>query len=103
VEFIRLLALAVYFGTPVFIIYAWVRLAKSRSSEVAWPMATALGLWLLQAAVLLYFIAICLSGHCTLTPLEEIAPLVLLGIAYLAIAWLLWFAWRQSTRTAART
>jgi hypothetical protein len=46
--------------------------------------------------VLLYFIAICMSGHCTLTPVEEIAPPVLLGVAYLAIAYLLWFAWRQS-------
>jgi hypothetical protein len=27
---------------------------------------------------------------------EEIAPPVLLGVAYLAIAYLLWFAWRQS-------
>jgi heme/copper-type cytochrome/quinol oxidase subunit 1 len=103
VEFIQIIALVVYFGTPLFIVYAWVRLAKSHSREVAWPMATALGLWLLQAGVLLYFIAICISGHCTLTPVEENAPAVLLGVAYLGIAWLLWFAWRQRIRTAART
>jgi hypothetical protein len=95
-EFIRILVLVAYLATPVFIVYAWVRLAKSHPRQVAWPMATALGLWLLQAAVLLYFIAICMSGHCTLTPVEEIAPPVLLGVAYLAIAYLLWFAWRQS-------
>jgi hypothetical protein len=103
VEFIQITALAVYFGTPLFIVYAWVRLAKSHPREVAWPMASALGLWLFQAGVLLYFIVICISGHCTLTPLEENAPPVLLGVAYLGIAGLLWFAWRQSTRTAAGT
>jgi hypothetical protein len=94
VEFIQILVLVAYFGTPLFIVYSWVRLAKSPRRAVAWPMSTALGLWLLQAGVLLYFIAICLSGHCTLTPVEEIAPLVLLGVAYLGIAWLLWSAWR---------
>lgn len=93
-EFIGILVLVAYLGTPLFIVYAWLRLAKSHAREVAWPMATALGLWLLQAGVLLYFIAICLSGHCTLTPIEEVAPLVLLGVAYLGIAWLLWSAWR---------
>jgi len=93
--------LVAYLGTPLFIVYAWLRLARSHPREVAWPMATALGLWLLQAGVLLYFIAICLSGHCTLTPVEEIAPLVLLGVAYVGIAWLLWLAWRQSTSTPA--
>jgi hypothetical protein len=59
-------------------------------------MPVALGLWLLQAAVLLYFIAICISGHCTLTPLQEYGPVVLLVCAHIAIAWLLWHAWRQN-------
>ena len=58
-------------------------------------MPAALGLWLLQASVLGYFIGICITGHCTLTPLQENGPLVLVVCAYLGIGGLLWFAWWQ--------
>jgi len=95
-EFIQLLVLAAYFGTPLFIVYCWIRFSRSGPGKVAWPMPVALGLWLLQAAVLLYAISRCVSGHCTLTPLEEYGPIVLLGCAYLTIVWLLWFTWRRS-------
>jgi hypothetical protein len=94
-EFIQILFFAAYFGTPLFIVYSWIRLARLRPRKAVWPMPVALGLWLLQSGVLLYFIAICISGHCTLTPLEEYGPVVLLVCAYIAIAWLLWRAWRQ--------
>jgi hypothetical protein len=96
-EFIQILFLVVYLGTPFFIVYWWIRLAKLSPRKVGWPMSAALGLWLLQASVLLYFISICISGHCTLTAVEENGPVVLFAFAYVGIGGLLWFAWRQST------
>ena len=93
-EFVQIPALLVYFGTPVFIVWWWTRPAVSGGLRPLWPVLAALGLWLLQAGVLLYSIAICLSGHCRPTPLEEQGPVVLLLIAYLAIGWLLWVMWK---------
>ncbi len=93
---IQILVLAVYFGTPLLIVYWWIRLARLKPRKAMWLMPVALGLWLLQASVLLYFISICISGHCTLTKMEEYGPAVLLVCAYAGIGWLLWFAWRQS-------
>jgi predicted transporter len=95
-QFIQMLVLAAYLGTPFFIVYCWIRFAKMSPGKVGWPMSLALGLWLLQAAVLLYAISRCVSGHCTLTPLEEYGPIVLVVCAYLAIGWLLWSRWRRS-------
>lgn len=97
-EFFRILFLVAYFGTPLFIVYSWIRLARLRTRKAVWPMPLALGLWLLQAGVLLYFIAICISGHCTLTPLEENGPVVLLVCVYAAIGWLFWLAWWRRRR-----
>lgn len=94
---IQILVLVVYFGTPFLIVYSWIRLARSNPRMVIWSMSIALGLWLLQAGVLLYFISICISGHCTLTAVEEYGPAVLLVCAYIGIGGLLWFAWRQGT------
>jgi hypothetical protein len=96
-EFIQILFLVVYLGTPFFIVYWWIRLARLSPRKAGWPLSAALGLWLLQAGVLLYFISICISGHCTLTPVEENGPVVLLVFAYFGIGGLLWFAWKQST------
>ena len=93
--FVQILFLVVYFGTPLFLVYWWIRLLRSSPRKAVWPMPVALGLWLLQAIVLGYFIAICITGHCTLTPLEENGPLVLFACAYVGIGGLLWFAWRQ--------
>jgi hypothetical protein len=101
-EFIQILVLGVYFGTPFFIIYRWIRLAVSGPGKLVWPMLIALGLWLLQAAVLIYSILMCVSGHCTLTPLQEYGPAVLLVCAYLGIGWMLWLAWRQSAADCRR-
>lgn len=94
-EFMQILFLAVYLGTPILIVYSWFRLARSSRRKAVWPMPVALGLWLLQASVLLYFLAICISGHCTLTKAEKYGPVVLLVCAFLGIGGLLWFAWRQ--------
>ena len=95
-EFLRLLVLVVYLGTPLLIIWCWWRFAAAGRGKPHWSMAAALGLWLLQAGVLLYFIAICMSGHCTLTPLQEHGPVVLLVGAYIGIGGLLWIAWRKN-------
>lgn len=93
-EFVQILFLAVYFGTPVFIVYCWIRLKKRNPRRVAGLMLAALGLWLLQAGVLLYFLLICISGHCRLTKVEELGPLMLMGLAYAGIGALLWLASR---------
>lgn len=93
-EFVQILLLAVYCGTPVFVVYWWIRLAKRNLRRVAGLMSAALGLWLLQAGVLLYFLLIGISGHCRLTKVEELGPLILMGLAYAGIGALLWLASR---------
>ena len=94
--FLQLLFAVAYLGTPVALIGVWIGLA--RSGRRVWPAPAAIGMWLLQAAVLAYFIGGCLSGHCTLTPLEEHGPVVLMVAAYLGIAALLWYAYTRTRR-----
>lgn len=94
-EFLRILFAVVYVGTPLFIVYRAVSLSRSAGGKSWWPMLVAMGLWLLQAAVLIYFVGVCISGHCTLTPLEEYGPVALMVGAYIGIGWLLWVTRRQ--------
>jgi hypothetical protein len=89
-ELLRWPVIAIYLGTPVFLVYWWARLATLRAGRRLWPMPVALGLWLAQAGVLFYFIAIGMSGHFRPTPLEEHGPVVLLIAAYVGIGWMLW-------------
>lgn len=92
--FFQVLFLAVYFGTPAFIIYRWIRVALSSHKPVVWSMAIALGLWLLQATVLILAIFKCISGHCQVTPLEEYGTYGLMLCAYLGIGCVLWLTRR---------
>jgi hypothetical protein len=91
-EFLRWPVIAIYLGTPLLLVYWWVRLATLRAGRRLWPMPVALGLWLAQAGVLFYFIAIGMSGHFRPTPLEEHGPAVLLIAAYIGIGWMLWLS-----------
>ena len=86
-----LLFWVVYLGTPLLIIGWWIWLRRP-----AWPMATALGLWLLQFAVWAVMVLGCLGGHCRLSALQEYGPYALTVVAYVAIGALLWLAWRRS-------
>jgi hypothetical protein len=94
-EFIQILFVVVYLGTPVLIVRWWLRLSESAPPRPTWPMSVALGLWLLQAAVGVYAMSRCIGGHCNLTPMEENAPVALVAGSYLGIGGLLWHAWRQ--------
>lgn len=94
-QVISYIVLAVYAATPLFLAYRWVRLAGA--GLPLWPMPAAIGLWLLQAAVLAYAILGCISGHCNPTALEQAGPVVLLVVAYLGIGWLLWFSRARAT------
>ena len=42
-EFLQLLFIAVYLGTPLLIVYTWFRLAALRPRRAFWPMPVALG------------------------------------------------------------
>lgn len=95
-SFFQLLFLAAYFGTPLFILWWWVSLARSSRGKPMWLALGALGLWLLQVAVWLAVIIPCLSGHCRPTALQEYGPIVLTICAYAAIGAILWLAWKSS-------
>ena len=96
--FFQGLFLISYFGIPVFILYRWIRIALSTHKSIVWSMAVALGLWLLQAAALIYSIAICLSGHCRVAPIQEYGVYALVVCAFIGIGALLWLSWRRHGR-----
>ena len=85
--------LIAYFGTPFFCIFFWVRYGR----PAMWPMLAAIALWLLQAGVLIYSIAICLSGHCQVAKTWEYMVYGLMAVAYIGIGILLWLSARRST------
>jgi hypothetical protein len=85
--------LAVYFGTPLLIIYFWVRFGR----PAMWPMLSALGLWLLQAAVVIYSIMLCISGHCRVSAVQDYLVGALVLGAFIGIGILLWLSARRST------
>jgi len=91
-EFLQILFAVLYLGTPLFIVYRAVKLTRRAGGKSWQAMLVAMGLWLLQAAVLIYFVGSCISGHCMLTPIEEYGPLVLMAGAYIGIGWILWVA-----------
>lgn len=88
--FLRWIVLALYLGTPIYIVYRWVKLSRAGRGKPALPMLGALALWLLQLATLIYAIARCAGGHCRLTTFQEYAPAVVSIAAYAGIGVLLW-------------
>jgi hypothetical protein len=60
-------------------------------------MLAALALWLLQAAVLVYSIGVCLSGHCRVSATQEYLVYALVLAAFIGIGILLWLSARRST------
>jgi hypothetical protein len=92
-EPIRPLVLAAYLGTPLFLIFRWIRVAKAQPPRRVWPVPAALGMWLAQAALLAYVILMCVSGHCT-PPVAEPVLLAVMALAYAGIGWMLWLSRR---------
>ena len=83
--FAQVIAVGVYFGTPLAIVWRWIVVGSRFGTPLVWQMAAALALWLVQAGAFLYAVLSCVSGHCNPPPIPEITLYALVAGAFLGI------------------
>lgn len=81
----QLIATVVYLGTPLAILVRWIVVGRRLGTVMVWPMAAALGLWLLQAGAFAFAVLSCIGGHCNPPPISEPLLYALMGGAFLGI------------------
>ena len=90
------IAVGVYFGTPLVIVWRWISVGRYLGRFMVQGMLIAMVLWLLQAGVLLGMIFMCIGGHgCNPPPIPEVVVYVIVGGAYLFILLLVALSWTR--------
>jgi len=79
------LAVTVYFGTPLIIVWRWIVVGRRFGRVIVWPMFAALLLWLLQASTFAAALLYCISGHCNVSPTTEFLVTAVIVGAFIGI------------------
>ena len=81
----QFIAVAVYFGTPLVIIWRWVVVGRRFATVIVWPMLAALLLWLLQASTFAAALLYCIGGHCNISSTTEFLVTAVIVGAFIGI------------------
>ena len=88
--FAQVIAVGVYFGTPLLVIWRWIVVGRRLGRVMVGSMLAALALWLIQLVTFAAAVIPCLGGHgCNPPPIPEALVLGVIAAAFLGILALL--------------